>query len=60
MGWMQVGSGGMSGLVIDDSQTLRLANLESEVVGGACGVTTTRCAIARNIAQFPSTSRRKP
>jgi hypothetical protein len=32
---MQVGGGGTSGLVTDDSETFRLDNLESEVVGGA-------------------------
>jgi hypothetical protein len=32
-----VGSAGASGLVTDDSETFRLGNLESEVVGGACG-----------------------
>ena len=30
-----MGSGGSSGMVTDDSETLRLDNLESEVVGGA-------------------------
>jgi hypothetical protein len=33
---VQVGSGGMSGMVTDDSETFRLDNLESEVAGGAC------------------------
>ena len=32
-----MGSGGTSGMVTDDSETFRLDNLESEVVGGACG-----------------------
>ena len=32
---MLVGSGGASGLVTDDSESLRLGNLESGVVGGA-------------------------
>jgi hypothetical protein len=32
-----VGSGGSSGMATDDSETNRLDNLESEVVGGACG-----------------------
>jgi len=32
-----VGSGGASGMVIDDSETFRLDNLESELAGGACG-----------------------
>jgi hypothetical protein len=32
-----VGSGGTFGMVTDDSETNRLDNLESEVVGGACG-----------------------
>jgi hypothetical protein len=27
----------MSGIIIDDSQTLGLDNLESEVAGGICG-----------------------
>lgn len=31
-----MGSGGKSGTVTDDSETLRLGNLESEVVGGKC------------------------
>ena len=31
-----MGSGGASGMVTDDSETFRLENLESEVVGGAC------------------------
>ena len=30
-----MGSGGTSGTVTDDSETFRLGNLESEVVGGA-------------------------
>jgi hypothetical protein len=30
-----VGSGGKSGMVTDNSETFRLDNLESEVVGGA-------------------------
>jgi hypothetical protein len=34
---VQVGNGGMSGMVTADSETFRLDNLESEVVGGACG-----------------------
>ena len=33
-----MGSGGRSVIVTDDSETFRLDNLESEVVGGACGV----------------------
>jgi hypothetical protein len=32
-----VGSRGRSGVVTDDSETFRLDNVESEVVGGACG-----------------------
>jgi hypothetical protein len=32
-----VGSGGTSGMVTDDSETFRLNNLESELVGGECG-----------------------
>jgi hypothetical protein len=47
---VQVGSGGTSGMVADDSETFRLANVASEVVGGACGITTTRYVIARNSA----------
>jgi hypothetical protein len=39
MGWMfrvvQVGIGGASGVVTDDSETFGLDNLESEVAGGA-------------------------
>ena len=34
---MQVGTGGASGMVTDDSETFRLDNLESEVAGGTCG-----------------------
>jgi len=34
---MQVGSKRMSGIIIDDSQTLGLDNLESGVVGETCG-----------------------
>ena len=34
---MQVGSGCRSGRVTDDTEIFRLDNLESEVVGGACG-----------------------
>jgi len=33
---VQVGNGGTSGMVTDDSKTFRLDNLESEVAGGAC------------------------
>jgi hypothetical protein len=33
-----VGSGGTSGVFTDDSETFRLDNLESEVVGGACTI----------------------
>jgi len=32
-----VGSGSTSGVGTDDSETFRLGNWESEVVGGACG-----------------------
>ena len=32
-----MGNGGVSGMATDDSETFRLDNLESEVVGGACG-----------------------
>jgi hypothetical protein len=32
-----VGSGGTPGMITDDSETLRLYNLESELVGGVCG-----------------------
>jgi hypothetical protein len=32
-----VGSGGTAGMVTDDLEIFRLDNLESEVVGGACG-----------------------
>ena len=35
---VQVDSGGKPGMITDDSETFRLDNLESEVVGGACGV----------------------
>ena len=34
---MQVGSKSMFGIIINDSQTLGLDNLESEVAGGTCG-----------------------
>ena len=34
---MQVGIGGTSGMLTDDSDTFRLDNLESEVDGGTCG-----------------------
>jgi len=33
-----VGSGGTSRIVTDVTETFELDNLESEVVGGACGV----------------------
>ena len=33
-----MGSGGTSAMVTDDSETYRLDKLESEVVGGACGI----------------------
>jgi len=33
---VQVGSGGTHRMITDDSETLWLDNLESEVVGGAC------------------------
>jgi len=35
-----VGSGGTPGVITDDSETFRLDNVESEVVGGACGLQT--------------------
>jgi hypothetical protein len=34
---VQVGNRGTSGMVTDDSETFRLGNLESDIVGGACG-----------------------
>ena len=34
----------------DDLETFRLDSLESEIVGGACGITTTRCVVVRNSA----------
>jgi len=34
---VQVGSGGTPGVITDYSETFRLDNVESEVVGGACG-----------------------
>ena len=34
---MQLGSGGSSGMVSDESEMFRLDNMESEVVGGARG-----------------------
>jgi len=42
-----VGSGGTSGMVTDDSEMFRLNNLESEVVGGACGAADGR-GISKN------------
>jgi hypothetical protein len=42
-----VGSKGASGMVTDDSETFRLDNLESEVVGGACGAPY-RVGISKN------------
>ena len=42
-----MGSGGTSGMVTGDSETLRLDNLESEVVGGAC-VAADRGGISKN------------
>jgi len=38
---VQVGSGGTSGMLTDDSETFRLDNMESGVVGGACGAADT-------------------
>ena len=37
---VQVGSGGTSGMVTDDSETFRLDRLEYETVGGACATYT--------------------
>jgi hypothetical protein len=34
---MQVGIADKPGMVTDNSETFRLDNVESEVVGGACG-----------------------
>ena len=34
---VQVGSGDTVGVITDDSETFGLDNLESEIVGGACG-----------------------
>ena len=34
---VQVGSAGTSGMVTKDSESFRLDNLESELVGGVCG-----------------------
>ena len=42
-----MGSGGTSGMVTDDSETFGLDNLESEVVGGACGAPD-RSGISKN------------
>jgi hypothetical protein len=39
---VQVGSGGTSGMVSDDSETFRLDNMESGVVGQACGKNNSR------------------
>jgi hypothetical protein len=47
---VKVGIGGTSGMVTDDSETFRLDTLGSEVVGGACGITTTSYVIAWNSA----------
>jgi len=42
---VQVGSGGTSGMLTDDSETFRPDNMESGVVGGACGRNNSRCRI---------------
>ena len=44
---VQVGIGGTSGMVTDDSETFRLDNLESGVVGGTC-VAPDRGGISKN------------
>ena len=43
----EVGSGTTSGIIADDSETLGLDNLESEVVGGTCG-TADRSGVSKN------------
>ena len=37
-----MGSGSTSGVVTDDSETFRLGNLETGVVGAACGAADRR------------------
>jgi hypothetical protein len=51
---LQAGTGGgvTSGKVTDDSETLLLDNLESEVLGGACGVPETAYKIHYNCIKF--------
>jgi hypothetical protein len=39
---VQVGIGGTSGMVTDDSETFRPDNMESRVIGGACGKNNSR------------------
>ena len=40
-----MGSGRTSGMVTDDSETFRLDNLESEVVGGPCSNRLSTCDV---------------
>ena len=42
-----MGSGGTSGVITDDWETLRLDKLESEVAGGTCGAAD-RGGISKN------------
>jgi hypothetical protein len=44
---VQVGSGNVSGIIADDSETLERDNSESEVVGGTCG-TADRGGVSKN------------
>ena len=44
-----MGSGGTSGMVTNDSEIFRPHNLESEVVGGACGAAD-RGSISKNVS----------
>jgi len=44
---VQVGIGGTSGMVTDDSDVFRLDNLESEIVGGTYGAPD-RSGVSKN------------
>ena len=44
---VQVGTGGTPGVISNDSKTFSLDNLESEIVGGACG-SPDRSGISKN------------
>jgi hypothetical protein len=53
---VRVGNGGTSGMVTDDSEMFRLDNLDSEVVGGACGGPDSLCPFSLQIKSrhFPT------